>query len=64
MEGNTGAGPGSGVTRREEGGAVPVVGGMEGELVALEQEARRLRDLVFQIRGARERLEALLRRVR
>lgn len=37
---------------------------MEGELVALEQEARRLRDLVFQIRGARERLEALLRRVR
>ena len=37
---------------------------VERELVALEQEARKLRDMVLQIRGTREQLEALLRRVR
>lgn len=37
---------------------------VERELVDLEHEARKLRDLVLQIRGTRERLEALLRRVR
>lgn len=64
MERDSGTSPGGGIACREESGpGVGVVVNMAQELRALGDEAAQLRHLVAQVREARHRLEALLRRV-